>query len=208
IEIVTQPLRGEAIPQDDGTVRYVPDPGFIGRDFFEYRISDNEGGESNVARVDTEVVASRLVNPDNNADVNDDGFVTALDALLIINRLDRDGGSGEIPVLPTDSGPNYYDVNGNQTITANDALIVINTLAENSRGSGEEILPIAEATQSTDEEVVTPAVADLAGTAKIVSTKASGSVSADVLDLLAADQDGDDEEASADAIDAVMSDVL
>ena len=85
--IVDQPTRGEAIAQPDGTVQYLPDPGFVGRDSFQYRIFDDLGRGSNVATVDTQVVASRLQNPDDNSDVNDDGFVTALDALLIINRL-------------------------------------------------------------------------------------------------------------------------
>ncbi len=87
IIIVEQPNRGVAIPQADGTVRYVPESGFIGRDSFQYRIADLEGRLSNVATVDTEVVASRLQNPDDAGDVNDDGSVTAIDALLIINRL-------------------------------------------------------------------------------------------------------------------------
>ncbi len=70
-------------------------------------------------------------NPLVRADVNYDGGVTALDALLVINYLGR---FDTIPVdllEPTsfdDLAQRYYDVNGSGTATALDALQVINFL--------------------------------------------------------------------------------
>ena len=147
ITIVRTPVRGEAVPQSDGTVQYLPDPGFTGVDTFEYRIADQEGRLSNVAEVTVQVVSSRLQNPDRFSDVNDDGFVTALDALLIINRLSRTGGQGEIPVIISDVGPNFYDVSGDQSISALDALRVVNELARiNNRldPNGEQVAFLSE----------------------------------------------------------------
>ena len=75
------------------------------------------------------MVASRLQNPDENLDVSDDGNISAIDALLVINRLSRSGSPNGIPVGPDDRGPFYYDVNGDQRITTIDAFRVINELS-------------------------------------------------------------------------------
>ncbi|MCP4892132.1 MAG: hypothetical protein GY904_36780, partial [Planctomycetaceae bacterium] len=61
-------------------------------------------------------------------DSNDDGSVTALDALVIINFLSRSG----VGPLPSPNGtmpPPYVDVNVDGAATAIDALLVINQLA-------------------------------------------------------------------------------
>ncbi len=208
IEIVRAPLRGEAIPQDGGIVQYVPEPGFLGRDSFEYRIFDNEGRASNVATVDTQVVASRLQNPDLNHDVNDDGFVTALDALLIINHLTR-ADAISIPVQPADRGPNFYDVNGNQSITALDAGNVINELSRlNAIGAlGEQVAPETTGTDlaaTTEDRMSSIGASDAL---KVVD--ASLPVSSDVVDLIAEDRESDkDQDDTIAALDAAMADLL
>ncbi len=214
IVIVTQPVSGEAIPQGGGIVRYLPNPGFLGRDSFQYQILDNEGRASNVAIVETQVVASRLQNPDVIYDVNNDGFVTALDALLVINELARADGVGSIPVLPTDVGPDFYDVNGNQFITTNDALLVINEISRQNAGeagfAGEQIAQptrsgtdlAASSTADMDPAIVSDAL-------KVVGTSLFEGVSADVVDLIAEDREnGDDQDKAIAAFDAAMADLL
>jgi len=64
-------------------------------------------------------------------DVNDDGTVSPIDALLVINYLNTVGGG---PV-PEGSPPPFIDVSGDNQISPLDALLVINEL--NRRGSGE-----------------------------------------------------------------------
>ena len=214
ISIVREPLRGQAIPQSDGTVQYVPDPGFLGRDSFTYQIADNLGRPSNIATVNVEVVASRLQNPDLNADVDDDGNVSALDALLVINRLSRSDGAASIPVVPSDRGPNYYDVNGDQQISASDALVVINVLSATNNGSNvnrELVLPLTATTSSEGESIVqAPTVSpeDLSGEDKIVDASLPVSVSDDVVDLIVAARENEDDEASTEALDALFADLL
>jgi hypothetical protein len=61
IAAVGTPEHGTAAIGNDGTVRYEPEPGFVGRDLFSYTIVDGYGGERN-ARVRVEVTAERTAN--------------------------------------------------------------------------------------------------------------------------------------------------
>src|SRR4029078_10091599 len=83
------------------------------------------------------VKANAWQNAANRFDVNHDGFITGLDALIIINRLNLQGPA-VVPVpekaIPTDNPPTplypapFYDINGDGRVTATDALAVINEL--------------------------------------------------------------------------------
>lgn len=63
-------------------------------------------------------------------DVNNDGVISATDALIIINILNSSGGSLVLPAVASSRGPrsfpDYVDVNGDGNVGALDALIVIN----------------------------------------------------------------------------------
>ncbi len=211
IQIVNPPQRGEAIPQAGGIVQYVPEPGFVGRDSFTYRIFDQEGRPSNIATVDTQVVASRLQNPDLNHDVNDDGFVTALDALLIINHLGRNDAI-EIPVMPEDRGPNFYDVNGSLSITALDANNVINEIARRNAldtFAPEQVAPQATGTDLASSTVDPGSSLAEADALKVIDASEVESVAAEVVDLIANGREsGGSDTGSSDAIDAAMADLL
>jgi len=87
-------------------------------------------------------------------DVNDDGAVTALDALIVINHMNRHGiGSADTP--PPAGSPTFVDVNGDRFITPLDVLIIINFLNQvqgppNESGSAEgEPVPPAPASEPT-----------------------------------------------------------
>ena len=77
-------------------------------------------------------------NQGNNADVNNDGFISPIDALLVINRLSLvgEGESGG-----NDSSSKIYpDVNGDGRVTPGDANLVLIAMMENSyEGEGEEL---------------------------------------------------------------------
>lgn len=80
---------------------------------------------------------SLYTNPSNRADVNNDGKVTAIDALIIINQIQQTSINGE-GMLPLPARPeNYTDVNGDGKLTAIDALLVINALALPVAANGE-----------------------------------------------------------------------
>lgn len=100
-------------------------------------------------------------NPRNRFDVSDDGSVTSIDALLIINELNNpqySDASGRLVVpRPDIPGLPYYDVNGDGFVTALDVLIIINRLnnptAEGSGGgegeSGGDFIAIAMSSMSS-----------------------------------------------------------
>ncbi len=223
IEIVRQPTRGEAIPQSDGTVRYVPGLGFTGLDSFTYTIADNEGRRSQSATVQLQVVGSRLQNPafDRNSDVSDDGLITAVDALLVINRLNaaqNDGTlvNGGVPVTDADRGPFYYDVNGDGRITAADALEVLRILnlrdalgqgGTSASGEGEFIVAsdtLSPTRVSTSEQAAEPVAITLWEDGKV---RIDSFVSDDDLTSLAismSDNDTDSTQTNENAIDAVL----
>lgn len=77
--------------------------------------------------------ANPFHNTANPYDVNDDGQVNPLDALLIINSMSRNGGPGPISGFPLPD--RFYDVNGDEMITALDALLIINFLNRRNRGN-------------------------------------------------------------------------
>jgi hypothetical protein len=211
IVVITQPVRGEAIPQAGGIVRYVPDPGFIGADSFQYTIADDEGRVSEFTDVDVRVVASRLQNPDDFSDVNDDGKISAIDALLVMNRLALED-QPRIPVLPTDQGPNYFDVSGDQFISALDALRVINELNfRDTIGAGPEAEQIAVPPRQIDSVEEAPPQDVLMvhqGVEKVVDASIPDLVGSDVIDLIAAGQQSDEDDGAVDALDAALSDLI
>ena len=82
-------------------------------------------------------------NPNNELDVNDDGHVTPIDALVTINSLNDEGSRsnlvvGDELVMPGDTY--FFDTNGDFAITPIDVLHVINALnAAEGEGEGESV---------------------------------------------------------------------
>ncbi|MEM8914043.1 MAG: dockerin type I domain-containing protein, partial [Planctomycetota bacterium] len=74
------------------------------------------------------LLASDFTNPLLSRDVSNNRFVSALDALQVINAL-NDGGPREL-TPPTGPVTAFVDVNGDGSISAIDALIVINALSD------------------------------------------------------------------------------
>ncbi|MFK8112244.1 MAG: Ig-like domain-containing protein, partial [Rubripirellula sp.] len=212
VTIVTPPQNGQAVPQADGTITYTSNSGFVGVDSFEYTVTDSVGNVSEPASVRVRAVDSGLENPLMFGDVNANGEVTALDALLIINQLSGSGGQASIPVDPADRGPNFFDVNGNMSITALDALLVINNIGSNApiiSAEGEMVSlsaepVVASMAASYDTAVVDPvdSIDDVFDSivpteSKLVDTAIDGLLTDDVVDLLAAVQDDSDDDEDA-----------
>ena len=95
-------------------------------------------------------------------DVNNDGHISPLDALLVINRLNR-AGTSAVPsiMVQYDVPAPYWDVTGDHFVSPKDALVVINALnRQGGQGEGEgegDILAgngtWAPATPATDRPV-------------------------------------------------------
>ncbi|WP_145384377.1 GEVED domain-containing protein [Stieleria neptunia] len=84
-------------------------------------------------------------------DVNNDGSTSAIDALIVINRIAR---VPEVtlpdPLSLTQWPGDYYDSNGDQMISPLDALFVINTLARQAEGE-----------RAAESEQVTPTLSPI-----------------------------------------------
>lgn len=110
----------------NGVVRITPPTGYIGVINFTYTVANQLGIVSTLTSVNVNVLDRSFQNPQRRFDVNGDFYVTAIDALIIINELNR-RGPRPLNVL-TDFAPPYIDVNGDFSINAIDALSVINYL--------------------------------------------------------------------------------
>jgi Bacterial Ig domain/Bacterial pre-peptidase C-terminal domain/Dockerin type I domain/GEVED domain len=138
--LVQQPTRGQLTLNPNGTFNYRPNAGGqIGQsDTFTYRATDSRGAQTAPITITINFVsanASPHQNPSNKYDVNADGVVTPIDALVVINFVIRNGNNFPISGI-TDGPPPYRDVNGDRSITIFDVLEVINRLNRQS-GEGE-----------------------------------------------------------------------
>ncbi|MCO6458585.1 MAG: tandem-95 repeat protein [Pirellulaceae bacterium] len=137
VAVVAQPQHGVATANPDGTVSYMPNLDYSGPDSFTYRVRDDSGTLSNVATVTLDVSDNPFPwqNTRLRYDVNDDGLVTAVDPLIVINRINS-SGAGPLPVpSPGTSPPPYYDVVPDNFVAPSDVNAVINYI--NTFGSGE-----------------------------------------------------------------------
>ncbi|MEM7475220.1 MAG: GEVED domain-containing protein [Planctomycetota bacterium] len=135
---ISFPVPIEGITNGDGVFSTV------GETVVRVRLSTDENailnpvGEAQDGEVEDHVVtlqANPYQNPGNNLDINGDGFVSAIDALQIVARLNQAGLPSRL-TLPAPNAPPYYDVDGDGFVTAIDALEVISFL--NARtGEGE-----------------------------------------------------------------------
>ena len=126
----------------------VPQDASLGRSFARFRLSHDGGLAPTGLALNGEVedyvidITSELPwqNDRNSLDVDDDGFVAPLDALLVINELNNRLASDEItglldnpPIEPNDpSQLGYVDVDGDVFATPRDALLIINFLNQSA----------------------------------------------------------------------------
>ncbi|MCY2986928.1 MAG: dockerin type I domain-containing protein, partial [Planctomycetota bacterium] len=152
----------------NGVVTYTPALGFpdpsqgSGQDSFRYTIKDNDGLSSNEATVTVTVIGVPVIvvpayhNPTTPWDVSNDGQVSPLDALIVINFLNTypypaPGGGSNLPPHPVPPTQYYWDVNDDGRVTAEDVLEVIVRLNTQNVSSGEgEAGAVSSPTQPTD----------------------------------------------------------
>ncbi len=151
----------------------------------------------NPLEVPVSVQVTLWQNPIQRLDVNDDSFVSPLDALLIINQLNS-GSEGVTRLVPSDVEifQPFHDVNGDHQLSPFDALLVINFL-NSGEGEGEHsadiAVPAAAQRQVADTTVQEPVGTNLSAEkqsreSKAVDSRQSASV-LQTLDLLFAKLD-------------------
>jgi hypothetical protein len=138
VAIVSQSANGTAVVLANGNIQFTPNPGFVGSTTVTYTVNDNNGLISNIGTLNVAVLESLNQNPRNRFDVNNDGFVSPIDALIVINHLNARPVSS-LPAtiaatLPVTLPANYMDVDASGFVSAIDILQVINFL--NTRVGG------------------------------------------------------------------------
>ena len=150
-QLVTQPGNGTLIFRLDGSFDYTPRSGFSGLDRFTYRAIDDGGLQSAPATVNITVASgAEFQNPTSPRDVNADGFVSPIDALLLINHLNAVGSHLLTSPLP---GIPFPDTNGDGFISPADVLGVVNQLNSASNPEGEGLVQVTSA-EPADEPLV------------------------------------------------------
>lgn len=80
---------------------------------------------------------ARWQNPVMAGDTNEDGFITPIDALWIVNELNRNEAR-ELPTVSPMAASPYYDVSGDNFITPFDVLLIVNELSRSASLGGRE----------------------------------------------------------------------
>jgi hypothetical protein len=117
VSIIMDASNGTTFENGDGTVTYMPAPGFLGSDAFTYTVEDDEGAVSNEATVTVEVTAG------NQPPVaNDDAATTSqdipVDVNVVANDTDADGTIDETTVsIVMDGQYGTTFANGDGTVT-------------------------------------------------------------------------------------------
>lgn len=111
----------------------------------------NEDIKHDVLTVTISAAGSQQQNQNSNEDVNNDGIVSPIDALLVINDLVI---NGEGESSSDGSSKIYPDVNGDYSVTARDVLLVLQFLTRGLvSGEGEQVSVESQVTKSTADEV-------------------------------------------------------
>jgi hypothetical protein len=147
-------------------------------------------------------VGAPAQNPFLAQDVNNDGVVSPVDALVVINEMSRGGssGEGEAAAASVLASPYFTDVNGDRETSALDALQVINYLArmnESQRDAEQVLLPSdSESESSSTTETADGVFAALGGneTEKIVSADIAGETTSAQVSMSAATTADEDED--------------
>lgn len=135
VKISSNPKAGTVEILPSGNVKYTPPLNRFGIDSFFYNVKDDVGAASNEAEV---VITVRSIwqNPENPLDVNNDGAVSPIDVLRLVNELNG-GGSRllETPPMAPAAPPPFLDPTGDGYLTPADVLYAINCLNAQSENS-------------------------------------------------------------------------
>ena len=149
--LVRQPSHGTLTLNDDGGFTYSPANHFNREDSFQYMANDGTSNSNIVTVTMTVQTDCPWNNGARSRDVSDDGYISPLDLLLIINVLNSTGSN----ILPVNrerplSKP-FLDVSDNGFVSPLDALLVINYL-NGVGGEGEDSPLVTKAVAATAAE--------------------------------------------------------
>jgi VCBS repeat-containing protein len=158
------PTNGSVTLLADGSFTYTPTPDFAGVSTFTYQAVDPSGARSALTTVQITVSGGNVVTWHNTTrpfDVNNDGSVTPIDALQIINDLNSNG-SRQLPTLQ--GGPPFVDTNNDGFVTPIDVLLVVNDINSKTGSPEGEGAQLADSDNSSASSPITVLAAADAGT--------------------------------------------
>jgi hypothetical protein len=135
VKVSSGPKAGTVEVLASGSVKYSPPMNRFGIDSFFYTVKDDAGAESNEAEV---VISVRSIwqNPENPFDVNNDGALSPIDVLRMVNELNQSGSRLlEQPPTGPAAPPPFLDPTGDGYLTPADVLYAINCLNAQSDDS-------------------------------------------------------------------------
>lgn len=116
VETVTQGVNGHATINPDGSLAYMPDAGYSGKNYFSYRITDGNNGSAS-ATVSVDVIAA----PTNQPPLAVDDAVTILDKYPVtidVIANDSDPDANALTMLSVTQGAmGTVSMNAGQTVT-------------------------------------------------------------------------------------------
>jgi hypothetical protein len=131
-QIPVSPQHGTvALNKTTGMLVYTPQANYVGSDAFEYAVVDDGGLTSPQVRVSLTInpaVGKSWQNAQQPLDVNQDGFVTPIDALLVLNVINRDGAGPLSFPSGAEQPPPFLDVSGDGFVSPIDPLLVLNEI--------------------------------------------------------------------------------
>ncbi|PZD72635.1 Leukotoxin [Acaryochloris thomasi RCC1774] len=157
VDAVGDATSGIAALNDDGTVTYTPNDGFVGDDSFTYDVSDGQGG-TDTATVN--VTVSDVIAPNGNPDAVDDSVTTDAGVAAIVNVLANDTDPDGDPITvdavgDATSGTTALNDDGTVTYTPNDGFV----------GDDSFTYDVSDGNGGTDTAVVSVSVLDDGGAA-------------------------------------------
>ena len=140
VDQFTTPSFGTLDLNDNGTFTYVNTSGAVGVvDSFTYSPIDATGRTGAPVVVSLTLGQSRYQNPIRQFDVNADGNISPVDALIVINYVAANGVFTPVNEIGTPP-PDFLDVDGNGNVQPSDALAVIDYLSDRARSRGELVV--------------------------------------------------------------------
>lgn len=154
---------GTVSKSTSGVIQFIPDAGYVGISKFDYQVSDGEFSDIGSVTIDFQA-EFQWHNYKNALDVNNDGSVSPIDALLLITLINGSGGTGEIlfptvPIKPT----YYYDVIPDNKIAPQDLLMVVNYINSSPASLAEQSAAVS--TTAALAAVAVPAESSATATA-------------------------------------------
>jgi hypothetical protein len=205
-----------------GTARFIADPADISpfHDSLLYSDPRNKVPYSQISYIPAELTiiggsgsggGEGNTNPYDRFDVNDDGFVSPIDALILVNKVNSNGGGalGSGGGEGESSGERFYvDVNEDGFLSPLDILWVVNRInGSNAGGEGESPMQAAPAIEVSTSDPGTLVDIPLAAPSNWVSRPktpawvANSNVNtSDVDDLLAAYSAEEDQDQTVDGL--------